>query len=268
VDGEVSTRRLRLLVEYVGTGFSGWQRQENAVSVQGTIERALATLEGRPVTIRGAGRTDAGVHAEGQVAHFDTTSRIPLHGYRRGLNTHLPRSIAIAEVAEVPPDFDARFSATGKLYRYQLWTADSRSARLDPFVWHERRAVDAERMHQAAQRLVGRHDFAAFRAADCERRTTVRTVTRLSVERHGALVTVEIEADAFLKNMVRIIVGTLAEIGRGTREENSLEELLQAGDRTQAGVTAPAQGLTLVRVDYAPGGRRAPSSLARLLDGG
>jgi tRNA pseudouridine38-40 synthase len=247
----VSSRRLRLLIEYDGTDFHGWQRQENAPSVQATIEDALAAMTGRPTIVRGAGRTDAGVHALGQVAHFDTDAHnIPLHGFRRGLNSVLPRTIAIRDVAEVPPDFDARFSARGKLYRYQIWNEETRSPRIDRFVWHDRRPLDVARMNEGARLLVGRHDFAAFRAADCERRTTVRNVTRLEITREGSLVTLEIEADAFLKNMVRIITGTLVEIGRGRRALDTIPALLASGDRTQAGITAPPQGLTLVRVDY------------------
>jgi len=247
----VSSRRLRLLIEYDGTDFQGWQRQDNGPSVQATIEDALSTMVGQETRIRGAGRTDAGVHALGQVAHFDTEAHnIPLHGFRRGLNSVLPRTIAIREVVEAAPDFDARFSARGKLYRYQIWNEETRSPRLDRFVWHDRRPLDVARMNEGARLLVGRHDFAAFRAADCERKTTVRTVTRLEVTREGSLVTLEIEADAFLKNMVRIITGTLVEVGRGRRAVESIPALLQSGDRTQGGITAPPQGLTLVRVDY------------------
>jgi len=245
--------RVKLTVEYDGTDFVGWQRQDNGPSVQASIEDALTDMHGGIATIiRGAGRTDAGVHALGQVAHFDAppSTRVPLHGYHRGLNAVLPRAIAILAVDEVAGDFDARFSARGKLYRYSIWTAPSRAPMRDRYVCHLRRPIGFSRMQEAANVLVGRHDFAAFRAADCERKTTTRTLTRLAVARSGDLVTVEVEADAFLKNMVRILVGTLCEVGWGKRTPADVQRILDGGDRRQAGVTAPAQGLALVRVDY------------------
>jgi len=239
-----------MIVEYDGTGFSGWQRQENAPTIQASLEDALRQMTGVPTVIKGAGRTDAGVHALGQVAHFDTEANIPLHGFRRGLNQLVSRQISVADVFEAAPDFDARFSARGKLYRYQIWNRDSRRPHLERFAWHTPRALDAAKMHEAGAFLVGRHDFAAFRAADCERRTTIRNVSRLAVTRENDLVTLEIEADAFLKNMVRIITGTLVEVGWGKRVPQNLPELVAGGDRTKSGVTAPAMGLTMVRVDY------------------
>jgi tRNA pseudouridine38-40 synthase len=245
--------RVKLTVEYDGTDFVGWQRQSNGPSVQAAIEDALTDMHGgRATIIRGAGRTDAGVHALGQVAHFDTPpgTRVPLHGYHRGLNAVLPRAVAILPVDTVADDFDARFSARGKLYRYTIWTAATRAPMRDRYVWHLRRPIDVAAMQAAADRLVGRHDFSAFRAADCERKTTTRRVSRLAVARSGDLVTVEVEADAFLKNMVRILVGTLCEVGWGKRAPADVQRILDGGDRRQAGVTAPPQGLALVRVDY------------------
>jgi tRNA pseudouridine38-40 synthase len=162
----------------------------------------------------------------------------------------LPRSIAILDVTPAAADFDARFSARGKLYRYSIWTAPTRAPMRDRYVWHLRRPIDVAKMQSGADHLVGRHDFAAFRAADCERKTTVRSLSRLAVARSADLVTVEVEADAFLKNMVRILVGTLCEVGWGKRPPNDVQRILDERDRRHAGVTAPAQGLALVRVDY------------------
>ncbi len=246
--------RLRMIVEYDGTDFCGWQRQENGPSVQAAIEDALATMVQTPTVIRGAGRTDAGVHALGQVAHFDSDARIPPLGYQRGLNAILPRSIAIHSVVEAAPDFDARFSARGKLYRYRIWNSQTRSPMQERYVWQLRRPLEVASMQEGARALVGRHDFAAFRASDCERKTTERTLARVSVERSlegsGELITIEVAGDAFLKNMVRIIVGTLAEVGYGKRAPTDVQRILDGKDRRQAGVTAPPQGLTLVHVDY------------------
>ena len=157
-------RRLRLIVEYDGTNFGGWQRQPNAPTIQAALEDALAKMTGVSTAVRGAGRTDAGVHALGQVAHFDTAAHIPLIGFLRGMNQLLPRQIAVVSIDEVDDAFDARFSASGKLYRYAIWNREARSPRLDRFAWHTPRALDVEAMRAGAAVLVGRHDFAAFRA--------------------------------------------------------------------------------------------------------
>ena len=244
------TRPLRLLIEYDGTDFSGWQRQDGQRTVQGVIEEVLAQMTGEPVAIQGAGRTDAGVHAEGQVAHLALPGRIPNDGLLKGLNGLLPRDIAILDVADAAPEFNARFSARGKVYRYQIWNHPVRSALFDRRVWHCRRPLDTQRMRDVAALLVGEHDFRAFRAADCERRTTVRLIRRLDVSRQGALISLEVEATAFLKNMVRILAGTLWGAGRGDIDEARVRRALASGVRTEAGMTAPAQGLTLVRVIY------------------
>jgi tRNA pseudouridine38-40 synthase len=251
-------RRIRLTVAYDGTDFAGWQRQANAPTIQETIERALLEMTGRPTDLRGAGRTDAGVHAAGQVAHFDSDGRIPSEGFRKGLNALLPRSIAVLAADEVPPTFDARFSAMGKLYRYRIWNRETRDPLNDRYVWHHPRRLDVARMLAAAARLVGRHDFAAFRAADCERRTTVRTLSRLDVREDHGLVSIEVEADAFLKNMVRILAGTLAHVGWGKLSPDEVAALFDRPDRRLAGQTAPARGLLMVKVDYGADGLGRP----------
>ena len=243
-------RVLRAVVAYDGTDFSGWQRQPGMRTVQGVLEDAIRELLGEEVFVRGAGRTDAGVHADGQVASFPLASRIPPHGLLRGLNSILPLDVALQEVADAAPDFNARFSARGKVYKYTVWNHRMRSPLHARSSWHVRRTLDMAAIREAAAALVGEHDFRAFRAADCERRTTRRIIRRLDVDRQGALLTIEVEATAFLKNMVRILVGTLVDVGRGLLQPATIARMLECGDRTVGGMTAPPQGLTLLRVNY------------------
>jgi tRNA pseudouridine38-40 synthase len=243
-------RRLRIIVEYDGTDFAGWQKQPGQRTVEGCLEDAIREMTGEEVFVRGAGRTDAGVHAAGQVASFPLAARIPTHGLLRGLNSILPVDLAITEVAEAEPTFDARFSARGKVYRYEVWNHVVRSPLRARRSWHVRQALDVHAIRQAAGALVGEHDFRAFRAADCERRTTRRVVHRLDVDHRGVELAFEIEATAFLKNMVRIVVGTLVDLGRGQLPGSAVARMLEAGDRSAGGVTAPPQGLTLLRVIY------------------
>ncbi len=219
-------------------------------TVQGCLEDGIRELLGEEFFVRGAGRTDAGVHADGQVASLTLASRIPPHGLLRGLNSILPADVALLDVAEADPAFDARFSARGKIYRYTVWNHTVRSPRHARTTWHVRRTLDMEAIRQAAAALVGEHDFRAFRASDCERRTTRRLVRRLDVDRQGALLTFDVEATAFLKNMVRILVGTLVDIGRGQRGPETIARMFETGDRAAGGITAPPQGLTLLRVLY------------------
>jgi tRNA pseudouridine38-40 synthase len=244
------SRRLRLSIEYDGTDFAGWQRQPGQRTVQGVIEDAVREMTGESVFVRAAGRTDAGVHADGQVGSLDLEADIPPHGLLRGLNSVLPVDVALVDVAEVAAEFDARFSARGKVYRYTVFNHLVRSPRRARTAWHVRHALDADAIRRAAAALVGDHDFRAFRASDCDRRTTRRVVRRLDVQRQGAVLTFDIEATAFLKNMVRILVGTLVDIGRGRIAESVIPRMLESGDRTAGGMTAPAHGLTLLRVVY------------------
>jgi tRNA pseudouridine38-40 synthase len=218
--------------------------------VQACLEDAFAAMVGAPVRVTGAGRTDAGVHALGQVVSVKVDVAIPAGGFLRGLNTHLPPDIAVRELDDVADGFDARRSARGKVYRYAIWNHLVRSPQRARWSWHHRAPLDTHAMREAAAAFVGRHDFRGFRAADCERRSTVRVIHSFTVRRDGALVTCEVEGTAFLKNMVRIMVGTLVGAGRGDLDAAGVSALLAAGDRTQAGVTAPAHGLTLVRVIY------------------
>ena len=251
-------RHIRLVVEYDGSHLHGWQRQDNAPTVQQHLEEALAKLLTHEVQVTGASRTDAGVHARGQVASFRTEREIPLHGVRRGLNSLLPDSIAIRDASEVPPDFHARFSATGKHYRYTLLVRPERSPRYRDRAWHHPEPLSVSAMHDASRMLIGEHDFSAFRAAGCAAKTTVRRVDSIALTRiHQDLVEIDIRGNAFLRQMVRIIVGTLTEVGTGRRQPAQVAEILASKDRSKAGVTAPPQGLELIEVRY-DGQRPAP----------
>jgi len=262
---KLSVRHIRLLVEYDGTGLCGWQRQANGPTVQGHLEAALGKLLAHEVAVAGASRTDAGVHARGQVASFRTERAIPLHGIRRGLNSLLPPAIAIADASEAAVDFHPRFSATAKHYRYLLWTRADRSPRWRDRAWHHPEPLDLAAMREAATALIGEHDFAAFRAAGCTAKRTVRRIDQIEVsrlpgdvpdDRPGDLpgaswaVAVDVRGNAFLRNMVRILVGTLVEVAQGRRSPAQVAEILASKDRTRAGITAPARGLELVSVRY------------------
>jgi tRNA pseudouridine38-40 synthase len=243
-------RHIRLVVEYDGTSLCGWQRQANGPTVQEHIESALQALLQHEVTIAGASRTDAGVHARGQVASFRTEKPIPLHGIRRGLNSLLPDSIAITEAIEVADDFHPRFSATGKHYRYTILVRPDRAPRWHHRAWHHPDPLDLEAMREGAVWLLGEHDFAAFRAAGCTAKTTIRRIDSIDIEPASDRVVVDIRGNAFLRMMVRIVVGTLSEVGTGRRLASQVAEILASKDRTKAGITAPAHGLELMAVRY------------------
>lgn len=246
-----SERHIKLVVEYDGTSLCGWQRQASDPTVQGHLEDALGKLLAQPTSIVGASRTDAGVHARGQVASFRTTRAIPLHGIRRGLNSLLPDQISIREATEVAADFHPRFRATGKHYRYTILARPDRSPLWRDRAWHHAEPIDLAVMRAGATALIGEHDFAAFRAAGCTAATTWRRIDRIDITTPDAdLVVVDIHGNAFLRNMVRILVGTLAEVGRGYRAASQVAEILAGKDRTKAGRTAPPQGLTLMEVRY------------------
>ena len=251
-------RVIKLTLAYDGTAYVGWQRQPNGPSIQALVEDALAPIEGRPVTVAGAGRTDAGVHALGQVASVELSTAIDPETLARALNATLPPDVRVLAAEEAAPGFHARFSATGKTYRYQIRQAPVVSPFEHRYVWHLPRPLDAAAMARAAPALEGRHDFASFQAAGSDVATTVRTVTAVRVETRapaappdmGALLVVEVDADGFLRHMVRTIVGTLVEVGAGRRPPSDMAALVEARDRSRAGATAPARGLSLVCVAY------------------
>jgi tRNA pseudouridine38-40 synthase len=250
-------RHIRLVVEYDGSQLHGWQRQHNAPTVQQHLEEALAKLLTHEAPVIGASRTDAGVHARGQVASFRTERPIPLKGVRRGLNTMLPDTIAVRDAAEVPDDFHPRFSATGKHYRYSILTRRDRSPRFRDRAWHFSEPLDIVAMQHAAALLTGEHDFAAFRSAHCAAKTTVRRVDSIALTRSQPhVLDIDIRGNAFLRQMVRIIVGTLVEVGAGERSAAQVAEIIAAKDRVKAGITAPPQGLELIEVRY--DGTRVP----------
>lgn len=248
------SRTIKLVVEYDGTDLSGWQRQENGPTVQQHLEEVLARMTGGPVAVVGASRTDAGVHALGQVASFQTGSTIPIDGFRMGMNSLLPPAIAVVSAEEVAEGFHARFSARGKHYRYSILTRSSRAPLSRHQVWHKGGArLDLGAMRAAAAGLPGERDWSAFRAAGCTARTAVRRIDSVEVATPGAhRIDIDVRGNAFLRNMVRILVGTLVEVGLGRLEPGQVGEIVASRDRTRAGPTAPPHGLTLVEVLYGP----------------
>jgi tRNA pseudouridine38-40 synthase len=243
-------RRLKLVVGYRGTRYHGWQIQPNVLTVQGTLEAALKTIVNETIRIHASGRTDAGVHALGQVVHFDTTSPIATSSLLRGLNSLLPADVVVKRARDVTTDFHARYSARRKTYAYVVHNHPLRPAFHMSYVWHITQPLDLSAMHSAGDILIGQHDFSAFRAASCAAKSPVRSLMRLTVQRRGKRILFLLTADGFLQHMVRNIVGTLVQIGRGQIDAAAMPVILQSCQRKMAGPTAPPQGLYLVRVMY------------------
>jgi tRNA pseudouridine38-40 synthase len=247
--------RFRLLVAYDGSAYHGWQIQQNARSVEGDLTKAAACLLNcgpEQVKIQGASRTDAGVHALGQVAHISYDIDKPLEpwDFVRALNALTDDDICVVFVEHAPPDFHARHSARGKIYRYEIWNHRFPHPMLRNRAWQVSAALDVDAMRRAAEKLVGEHDFASFRATDCSSETTVRVLNRVEIVEEGPRIRVEVEGTAFLKYMVRIIVGTLVHVGTGRQPPEVIDEMLAGCRRSLGGQTAPPQGLTLVEIFY------------------
>ena len=249
------SRNIKLILEYDGTNYHGWQTQAGSgrATIQETLEQAIERLTGGRCAVVSSGRTDAGVHALGHVANFPTSGPIPGEAFAPALNRLLPADIRITSSEEVPVDFHARFSATGKTYQYRILNRPAPSALLRDRAWHVDRKLNVAAMRRAAAFLTGRHDFSAFRSSGCGAASPVRDLRSLTVKRSGDLVDITLTADAFLMHMARNIAGTLVEAGLGRFSPDDVKRILRSRDRQRAGKTAPARGLTLLLVAY---GRR------------
>jgi tRNA pseudouridine38-40 synthase len=243
-------RTILLQIEYDGTEYAGWQVQPNGVTVQEVVESALAQLLGKDVRIHSSGRTDAGVHARGMMAHFHTEATLPLKAFRDGVNRFLPRDVVIRSAEEQHKDFHARYSAKGKWYRYTIYNGNVRSPLCSRSTWNLRGDLDLNRLRRAASCLVGEHDFSAFRSSSCTAKTTVREIYSVKIGEEGQFIYIDVRGSGFLKNMVRMMVGTLVEIGQGRRPVEDIEKLLAEEPGMTTGATAPAKGLCLEEVWY------------------
>ena len=255
--------RYRIKIEYDGTPFLGWQRQADGASVQGALEEALQKFSGEAPGMRGAGRTDSGVHAVGQVAHFDLVRAWEPFKIREAFNFHLrPAPVSVLSCEIAADDFDARRSATGRHYRYRILSRRAPPVLDRNRVWWLPLTLDASAMHEAAQALVGKHDFTTFRAAQCQAASPVKTLDRLDVSRYGEEISIEASARSFLHNQVRSMVGSLKLVGEGKWSPRDMQRALEACDRAACGPVAPPQGLYLVRVDYGTRGESAATDVA------
>jgi tRNA pseudouridine38-40 synthase len=244
-------RRYKLTLEYDGAAFAGWQRQDGALSVQQVMEEAAQAIDGAPVSVIGAGRTDAGVHALGQVAHLDLRKEMRADKVRDALNAHLrPHAVSILQAEDAAPDFHARFDATRRTYLYRILNRRPDLALDRGRAWRVPMALDAEAMHRAAQALAGRHDFSTFRDSQCQADTPVKTLDAISIARAGEEIAVRCSARSFLHRQVRSMVGSLVEVGRGKETVRWIADILKAADRTLCGPVAPPEGLYLESVSY------------------
>jgi len=245
-------RNIKLILEYDGTNYHGWQSQSGSgkTTIQDTLEQALQALTKTNCTVYSSGRTDAGVHAFGHVANFKTRSSIPAEAWAPALNHLLPSDIRVLASEEVEQDFHARFSALRKTYRYRILNRRSPSALYRNYAWHVNLPLNLRRMRSASSYLLGKHDFSAFRGAGCGAKTTVRTLKRADIRKKGDFIEIDLEADSFLQYMARNIIGTLVEVGLGRYSPDRVEQVLKSRDRKLAGRTAPSRGLYLVEVIY------------------
>jgi tRNA pseudouridine38-40 synthase len=242
--------KYRITLAYDGTEYCGWQLQSGQPTIQEVIEGVLEKFEGAPVTAHVAGRTDAGVHAEGQVVSFRLSRKWEGKDLQRAFNGNLPEEIRVVEASSVHEEFHARFDAKSKTYRYQLYLAEVMNPFLARYAWHYPYTLDLERLRRESQALIGRQDFTAFTVADCEAKTNVRTVTSVDVGREGDLLKLSFTGDGFLRYQVRTMVSSLVELNRGRLKAGSIRELIESRDRALIGASAPARGLTLVKVEY------------------
>lgn len=243
-------RRIMLRIAYDGTNYVGWQKQPNGIAVEEVINNALSGLTGENIEVIGASRTDSGVHAMGNVAVFDTESRIPGEKFSFALNQRLPEDIVVQESSEVDAEFHPRYAECTKTYEYRIYNATHRNPLNSRYTYFFHGELDTDRMREAAKYLVGEHDFASFCSAGAQVKTTIRTVYSIEIEEIAHTITIRIRGNGFLYNMVRIISGTLIQVGTGAIRPQDMKDIVNACDREAAGPTAPAQGLTLVRIDY------------------
>lgn len=243
-------RRIKLTVAYDGTNYCGWQIQPNGITVEEVLNRALSRLTGEELRVTGASRTDAGVHARGNIAVFDTASTIPAERFAYAVNPLLPEDIAVVNSEEVPQDWHPRYRNSVKTYEYRILNREMPDPLRRKYTWHVSFPLDLDKMRAAAEYLKGEHDFRSFCGVHTGAKTTVRTVCTLDIEKTGDEIIIRISGNGFLYNMVRIIAGTLTEVGRGLRTPENVKKILEAEEREKSGATAPPQGLTLISIEY------------------